>query len=313
MATIYVAGEALVDMVPGETADGARCFVPHPGGSPFNAAKAASLAGASAAFVGALSTDFMGDMLRADLVSAGVDAGEATASDRPTALAFVDFENGEPRYAFHFEGTAETAVDPAIEAAPAPGDIVQVGGLTLADAAGRGAAIESFVGAQAGRRMISLDPNARPTLTPDREGWLARLERIAPSTAILKVSTEDLGYMAPGMDGADYAARALANGPSLVIVTGGGEGARAFTAAGSAGATAPRVEVVDTVGAGDTLMGSTLAWLVERGAATPDALAALGPDALGELLHFATVAAAINCTRAGCKPPTREEIVSFAP
>ena len=311
MARIFVAGEALVDMVPGRTADGGRCFVPHPGGSPFNAAKAASLAGAGASFIGAISTDFLGDMLRADLDAAGVEAAGATSSTRPTALAFVDFEGGEPRYAFHFEGTAETDVAPTIDAAPTSGDIVQVGGLTLADAAGRGAAIEAFVGTQAGRRMISLDPNARPTLTPDRGGWLARLDRIVPSTVILKVSTEDLDYMAPGTPGEDYARAVLERGPALVIVTGGGEGARAFTVAGDAAAAAPRVTVADTVGAGDTLMGSSLAWIVERGLTTPDQIAALGPDALAELLRFATVAAAINCTRAGCKPPTRAEIIAF--
>ena len=310
MARIFVAGEALIDMVPGRTATGERCFVPHPGGSPFNASKAASLAGAAASFAGALSSDFLGDTLRDDLRVAGVDASGATPTDRPTALAFVDFEDGEPRYAFHFEGTAETAVDPVIDAAPEPGDIVQVGGLTLADAAGRGAAIEAFVVAERGRRMISVDPNARPTLTPDREGWLARLDRIVPSTAILKVSTEDLAFMAPGTAGADYARAMLDRGPSLVIVTGGGDGATAFTAAGQAAVAPPRVEVVDTVGAGDTLMGSTLAWIAERGLRTGNELAALDADALTAMLRFGTVAAAINCTRAGCKPPTRAEIVA---
>lgn len=312
MARIYVAGEALVDMVPSETAGGERCFVPLPGGSPFNAAKAASLAGANAAFVGALGGDFLAGALRDDLVAAGVDVGGVTRSDRPTALAFVDFEDDEPRYAFHFEGTAETDVAPVIDAAPTHGDIVQVGGLTLADAGGCAGVIEAFVNRETQRRMISLDPNARPSLTPDRDGWLARLERITPSTTILKVSTEDLAYMAPGMEPADYARGALDAGPSLVIVTGGGEGARGFTRSGTAAAAAARVEVVDTVGAGDTLMGSSLAWIAERGLTTPAAIAALGDDALAELLRFATVAAAINCTRAGCKPPTREEIVSFS-
>lgn len=311
MARIYVAGEALVDMVPSETAGGERCFVPLPGGSPFNAAKAASLAGANAAFVGALGGDFLADMLRDDLRAAGVEAGGATQSPKPTALAFVDFEDGEPRYAFHFEGTAETDVAPVIDAAPTEGDIVQVGGLTLADAGGRAAAIEAFVNREGAQRMISLDPNARPTLTPNRDGWLERLERVLPSTTVLKLSTEDLAFIAPDTDPADYAHAALDRGPSLVVVTGGGEGARGYTRSGSAAAVAPRVEVVDTVGAGDTLMGSSLAWIVEQGLSTPDAVAALGEDALGELLRFGTVAAAINCTRAGCRPPTRDEIVSF--
>ena len=310
MARIFVAGEALIDFVPSTTAAGERAFVPHPGGSPFNAAKAAALAGGEAHFVGTLSTDFLGHMLREDLSAAGVALDGIASSDKPSALAFVDLSTGEPAYAFHFEGTAEAVAAPSLEGmAPEPGDIVHVGSISLAgEAADR---IADFAVAEAGRRMVSLDPNARPVLIHDRPGWERHMERLMDVASILKLSSEDLDYMRPGTAPVDYARGAVERGVPLAIVTGGGEGARAITPSGEASVAAPRVEVADTVGAGDTLMGAALAWIAERGTADRDALAALDGDALTALLRFATVAAAINCTRHGCKPPTRAEIDAF--
>ena len=309
MTRVYVAGEALIDFVPGRTDAGERAFVPHPGGSPFNAAKAAALAGADTGFVGTLSNDFLGQMLRDDLTAAGVSLDGVATSSKPSALAFVDLSTGEPDYAFHFEGTAEAEARPTIDATAADGDIVHVGSISLAgEAADR---IADFAVAEADRRMVSLDPNARPVLIADRPAWEQRIDRLQSAASILKLSSEDLAYMRPGTDPLDYARDVLGRGPALVIVTGGGQGARALTRSGSATVQAPRVDVVDTVGAGDTLMGSTLAWLQANGVRGPGALGTMGDDALADLLRFATVAAAINCTRAGCKPPTRDEILAF--
>ena len=309
MARVFVSGEALIDFVPAETRDGERAFVPKPGGSLMNVAKAAAKAGATTEFVGVLSDDFLGEMLRADLEASGAGTALSARSERPSPLAFVDLSTGSPRYAFHFEGTAEADMAPAIEATPLPGDVLHVGSIALVGpAAGR---IMDFALAEAGRRMLSLDPNARETLIRDRAAWAADIERLTRAAAILKLSDEDLASLDPGATPDDFARAALERGPDLVVVTGGAEGATAYTRAGRASVRAPRIELVDAVGAGDTLMGSTLAWLVAEGVADRAALAALDDDRLTALLRFATAAAALNCTRAGCVPPSRAEVEAF--
>ena len=309
MTRIYVCGEALIDFVPDETSGGERCFVPRPGGSPMNAAKAAAKAGAAAEFMGALSTDFLGQMLRDDLVSAGAGVDLATVSDRPASLAFVDLSQGSPRYAFHFEGTADEDMAPAIPHEAAPGDIVHVGSISLVGpAAWR---IVDFAVEEGARRLLSLDPNVRDTVIEDRDEWHGRIGRLIAAASVVKLSDEDLDYMRPGQSPEDFAADLLGRGPKLVIVSGGEGGATAWTAVGSANVKAPRVEVADTVGAGDTLMGSTLAWLTSEGVGDRDALDALDAARLTAMLRFATAAAAINCTRSGCVPPSRAEIETF--
>ena len=191
-----------------------------------------------------------------------------------------------------------------------PGDILHVGSISLAgEAADR---IAEFAVTEADRRMVSLDPNARPVLIHDRAAWNGRMERLMDIASILKLSSVDLDFMHPGTAPSDYARAAIGRGASLAIVTRGGDGAHALTPSGDATVASPRVEVADTVGAGDTLMGSALAWIAERGIVDRRGVAALDGGALTDLLRFATVAAAINCTRHGCKPPTRAEIDAFA-
>ncbi|MFZ9684156.1 MAG: PfkB family carbohydrate kinase [Gemmobacter sp.] len=73
MARLWFMGEALIDFVPVTAADGGRAYAPRCGGSPMNAAKAAAIAGAEVAFMGALSTDMFGEMLARDLLAHGID------------------------------------------------------------------------------------------------------------------------------------------------------------------------------------------------------------------------------------------------
>ena len=309
MARVFVSGEALVDFVPAETASGERAFVPKPGGSPFNVAKAAAKAGADTEFVGVLSTDFLGDMLRDDLEASGAGTAMAERSDRPASLAFVDLSTGSPRYAFHFEGTADEDMNPGIDAAPEPGDILHVGSISLVGPAA--SRITAFAEREGARRMLSLDPNVRDTLIKNRTKWHGRIDRLTKAATILKLSDEDLAFMRPDAKPESFAADMLRRGPKLVVVTGGAEGALAMTASGHAQVKAPEIELVDAVGAGDTLMGSMLAWLVAESIDAPDKVAAMDDERLTELLRFATTAAAINCTRAGCVPPTRAEVEAF--
>jgi fructokinase len=96
---------------------------------------------------------------------------------------------------------------------------------------------------------------------------------------------------------------------SVVTVTDGGKGARLYRAGHQPlEITAPKVVVVDTIGAGDTFSGSTITRLLELNLETPEALESASDDTLLEVLRFAATAAAINCERASCDPPTRAEL-----
>lgn len=311
MPKLWFLGEALIDFVPVPAPDGGPAYAPRCGGSPFNAAKAAALAGAEVGFLGALSTDLFGEMLTADLARHGIDTGAAPRLPAPTTLAFVDLQRGEPRYAFFNEGTATRRVAPdAAGFAPGPGDVVDFGSISLIDLPGADS-IADFAEAVAGRATVSIDPNARPGMTPDMDAWRHRIGRILKVAGIVRLSVEDLAALAPGTAPADFAAARLADGTGLVVVTHGADGAEAWTAAAHVRVPGHRVAVVDTVGAGDTLMGTLLAQLAAGGHTGPAALRRLPAEALSAALGRAVAAAALNCMASGCAPPTPDAVAAF--
>jgi len=304
---IWVLGEALVDFVPCEI-DGRMAYLPQPGGSPLNAAKAAALAGAQVAFVGGISSDFFGDMLVSDLQRSGVDTRGAPRSNAPSTLAFVTLEGGHPRYAFFNNLTSTALVEPEPRAAALRrGDILSVGSISLIDRPGaENIAAEALAVAEGA--LLAFDPNVRAGMVKDGPDWTGRMERLFARAGLIKLSTEDLVVLRPGMAAAEFASLQIARGAGLVVVTDGASGAQAFGPNGTVALPAPQITLVDTVGAGDTLMGTLLADLCRRGASAPDALAGLSQEALRQILQRAIVAASINCTAAGCHPPTRAEV-----
>ena len=311
MAKLYVCGEALIDFVPCQADDGTSAFRPKTGGSPYNAARAARLAGADVSFVGALSTDMFGEQLEADLVEAGVDCSSALKSDDPTTLAFVDISTGSPRYAFFNNGTAtRNTAPPADLISPDPLDILDVGSISLIDEPGADN-IAAYCESMVGKMRIAIDPNARPEMTTDKVSWQARIESILTVATIIKISDEDLDYMYLGLSAEDFASRCLSTTTELVIVTLGGEGARAFTKSGNARVAPPKIDVADTVGAGDALMGAMLAWLLETCGDAARPISSLDDRDLENLLQFSATGAAINCTRVGAAPPTKAEILDW--
>jgi len=311
MAKLWFMGEALIDFVPVPAPDGGIAYAPRCGGSPFNAAKAAALAGAEVGFLGALSTDLFGGMLASDLARHGIDTTQAPRLHAPTTLAFVDLQSGEPRYAFFNEGTATRMIAPDPAAfAPEPGDVVDFGSISLIDLPGADA-IAAFAEGVAGRALLAIDPNARPGMTPDLAAWRHRIGRILAVSDIVRLSIEDLAALAPGQTPEEFAMVQIARGAGLVVVTHGAGGAEAWTASSNVRVSGHRVAVVDTVGAGDTLMGTLLALLAADGHTEPKALGRLSSEALATALDRAVAAAALNCMASGCAPPTPDAVAAF--
>lgn len=304
---ILCCGEALIDMLPRETGAGEAAFAPYPGGAVFNTAIALGRLGVKAGFFCPLSDDLFGHRLRAALDGSGVDHALSPAVDRPCTLAFVTLTNGQAQYAFYDTGTALRNM--ALSELPVLDDSVRAlffGGISLVgEPCGTGFAT---LCAHAGDRVVMLDPNIRPGFIRDEPAYRARLDAMLARADIVKVSDEDLHWLMGEGDVADLASALRARGPRVVVVTEGAEGARAFHAGGVAHAAANRVEVVDTVGAGDTFNAGFLAALDDAGLLSRDAVAQLDPSALEHALALGAQTAAVTVSRAGANPPWQHEL-----
>ena len=292
---IFSCGEALVDLVPD----------PVPGGGPMNVAIAAARLGTASAFVGGISTDESGDMLWSHIESNGVDLSLSRRFDAPTARAIVEHVP-ELRFRFEGEGTADTLLGP-IDSAAVRGRSNVVHGGTLGMF--RGAAANAYADLAATHDgLVSLDPNVRPKIIDDRASWLGFHDRWLPKVGLYKGSDEDFEWIWPDRAPEDSAAWLLDHGVGAVIVTRGSDGLSILTSGGESFAPAPKIDVIDTVGAGDTIVGVVLTSIVEHFA---DAAIALGDLVLADWQHFAeraVEAAGITCSRAGADVPYRHEL-----
>lgn len=301
---ILSCGEALIDMLPRESTAGEPCFAPYAGGAVMNTAIALGRLGSEAGFLTGLSSDLMGDVLRATLAASNVNLDYAVRSDRPTTLAFVKLTNGNASYAFYDENTAGRMMRPQdMPALPATVRAYFTGGIWLA-VEPCGTALEALMTREAGSRLTMIDPNVRESFVQDRAAFVARIDRMIGLADIVKLSDEDAAWLYGKTDPGAL----LAKGPKLVLITKGAEGATAYTARGSVSVTAPKIVVADTVGAGDTFNAGFLAALDRAGLLSKAAVAGLSDDALRDALTLGVRAAAVTCSRPGANPPWAHEI-----
>lgn len=301
---ILCCGEALIDMLPVPAGAG-TAFVPHAGGAVFNTAIALGRLGARTGFFSGLSADFFGDLLREKLAEARVDSSPSVTAARPCTLAFVRLVEGQATYAFYDEGTAGRLLSeadlPQIEA-----EALFFGGISLVSEP-CGSAYEALMRREAGRRVTMIDPNIRPSFVRDPLAYRARLARMLALADIVKLSVEDLDWLAGG-DREGFLQRLIDGGTALVLVTDGARGATALTARLRLNEAARRVAVVDTVGAGDTFNAGVLASLQAAGLLTRSALAMIGEAPLRAALALGSAAAAVTVGRAGANPPWPSEL-----
>ena len=304
---VVVAGDALVDLTPSTTVRGERAYEPHPGGSCLNVAVGLGRLGVPTAFLARLSSDAFGQMLRAQLAASGVHSTYFVDTDDLTTLAAVHLRGGQATYSFHAQRAADRGLLPEHLMTLAPGAALHLGSIALV-LEPVASTLEGLLQRETGRRVISLDPNVRPGLIPDRVAYLDRFEGWVRLVDILKVSEEDLAWLYPRRLPVDVAADWHAAGVPLVLVTQGENGAVASTPFTSVAVRAPQVPVVDTVGAGDAFMSGALAHLHERRLLSRDGLQSLDESGLTDLLQAACLVAAHTCTRAGADPPRRREL-----
>ncbi|MFI6566593.1 carbohydrate kinase [Streptomyces sp. NPDC050534] len=299
---IVVAGEALIDLVPQGTGALAG-LTPALGGGPYNTAVALGRLGSPTAFCSRTSRDAFGEALLDGLRAAGVDVSGVQRGAEPTTLAVATIDgNGSAAYSFYVEGTADRLFS-APEVLPAKTRAMSFGTCSLALEPGATAYETLMRKAAAQGVFTALDPNIRAGLIPDADAYRARFRSWLPSVTLLKLSEEDALWL--GGSPREW----LAAGPAAVVITHGGDGLTAFTQDGAVySVPGEKVDVVDTIGAGDTVNAALLHGLSDRDALSADALAPLGADGWTRLLRFAARAAAITCSRAGAEPPYADEV-----
>jgi fructokinase len=301
---ILSCGEALIDMLPRTSEQGEACFAPYAGGAVMNTAIALARLGSASSFLTGLSTDLMGDVLRATLTASNVNLDHAVLSDRPTTLAFVKLTNGQASYAFYDENTAGRMMTPAdMPVLPTTIKAYFTGGIWLA-VEPCGTALEALMTREAATRVTMIDPNVRPGFVRDRAAYTARIDRMIGLSDIVKLSDEDSTWLYGSTD----PGAVLAKGAKVVLVTEGSKGATAYTARGAVQVAAPKITVADTVGAGDTFNAGFLASLDRDGLLSKAEVAVLSDEALRAALSLGTRAAAITCSRPGANPPWAHEL-----
>lgn len=298
---VLVVGEALVDIV--QQLDGATAE--HPGGSPANVALGLARLGRSADLLTRIGEDARGEVIQQHLAASGVGLveGSVTPDRTSTATAHLDAA-GVAKYDFDIDW--RVAATPDLRAYRA----LHTGSIAAVLAPG-GAAVRRLVEQAHGSLTVSYDPNARPRLMAPPEQTRPSMERFVALADLVKVSDEDLAWLAPGQDPVDVAKGWLTLGPAVVVVTFGGDGATAVCAAGRVDVVAPAITVVDTVGAGDSFTSGLVDHLAGAdllGGDRREALHAVSADEVTAMLTHAVRIAAITCSRAGANPPTRAEL-----
>ncbi|MEJ8281248.1 carbohydrate kinase family protein [Pseudonocardia spirodelae] len=312
---IAVAGEALVDIVPAP-AQGYWEFAP--GGSPANVAVGLSRLDVAARMLARLADDLLGRKLRNHLADNGVDLSHAVEADEASSLAIVELAaDGQASYDFRIAGTADwqwtdDELAGALDDGPA-GPVVAVhsGSLALTTPPGH-EALRELLASAVDTATVSYDPNFRPLLMGSPQEVLPGVHELLGVADVVKVSEEDLAWLHPGREPGDVVGEWLELGPAVVVVTLGANGVLAGSSSGQhLVLPGRRVEVVDTVGAGDSFTAALLAGLHRRGllgAAAREDLYRIDRATLEAVLTEAVTASAITCSRHGANPPTRAEL-----
>jgi len=286
--SVWVAGEVLIDLI----SNGAERSV-IVGGGAANTARALAGLGVATSFIGGISSDEYGKRAAAELVDAGVNLEFALQSELPTARALIEVSNGIPSYSFDLDETATFAFSDDWLPSGAP-SALHIGSLATIIKPGCGALLEwaSLVEAP-----IIFDPNIRPSVLGDVAEYRSLVAKWLGIADVVKLSEEDLAFLGLGNE-----RDLLEFGPTLVVLTRGKDGMTAVTSEGVINVPGVAVEVVDTVGAGDTV-----------GAVIAEAIAKFGLERVAGDQFFATLtraarAAAITCSRAGAQPPKASEL-----
>jgi len=294
--SIWVCGEVLIDILP---------TGPVVGGGPANTAKALARLGYEVDFIDGISTDAYGVSAKKELSRDGVGLGLSLASDKPTCTATVSLDSkGSASYEFLIDGTATFDFNSSWLPDPErlKPSVLHIG--TLVTIIEPGASVLFDWAVKVGEfAPIVFDPNIRPSVMGDRAKYAAAVEKWVSISSVVKVSDDDIKWLYPS-DSLDVVAhRWIETGVSCVVITRGANGLIGFTSSGMEEVAGVKVDVVDTVGAGDTVGAIVVEGIIKH------SVHGLQGQVLNAVLHKAAIAAGITCSRAGAQPPRAHELV----
>jgi fructokinase len=298
-----VTGEALIDLV----LDPGTGLAAHSGGGPYNVARTIGRLEQPVTYLGRLSTDGFGMRLRRELEADGVGLQSVVSTDAPTTLALAELDgSGGAGYRFYAADTScpGLTLPEATAALPAQISIFYLGTLGLVFEP-MATTLEALVDRLDDDTLVALDPNCRPAAIDDPVAYRARLERLLRHADVVKVSSEDLAWLDPGASPGDAARALLARDGAVALLTLGADGALVVTRTDVFEVDARPVDVVDTIGAGDSFMGAFLADWRARDLGRSDLAR---DEELVRAARFASRVAAITCSRSGADPPRRAEL-----
>jgi fructokinase len=271
---------------------------------------AAARRGQSVSYVTPISNDSLGNVLAQRLIDDGIQLA-TPRSDAPTSLAVVSVNDGQPSYQFYRSDTADRQIttDTLDAAISNQTRVFHIGSLALIEGADADLWEQRFAMLADKDVITSLDPNARPVVVKDKQPYIARLLRIMHHARVLKLSDEDLEYLVPDQSLTDAFEHICSQTQAaIIILTKGAEGA--VVRCGSQQfevAAAQANPLVDTVGAGDTFMGTLLVEVSKTGLSASE-LGTISEVELRRIVTRAAKAAALNCQSAGCNPPYEQDL-----
>ncbi|MEV6929315.1 carbohydrate kinase [Dactylosporangium sp. NPDC051485] len=296
-------GEALVDVI-----DSRNGSMIRPGGSPANVAIGLARLGVPTELLTALADDTYGELVKAWVEDSGVGVERNSAClDRTSIARAVLDAGGAARYELDIVWTLPAVPRTAIADRP----LVHVGSLALFLEPGANEVERIVEHAVSTDVPVAVDANIRPSALTDPASARARFESIAERATVVKLSDEDAAYLYPDvadhdvvrhlheLGGATPAAR------RVVALTLGASGALLRCADGDVRTTAPRVSVVDTIGAGDSFMSGMLARLLKYKRSAWQEL-----STVVDVGRYAAQCAAITVGREGADPPRWNEVVA---
>jgi fructokinase len=314
VAVFISCGDALVDLFSQPASSpGDVSLAGHVGGSPLNVALGLARLGNQSAFFCKNSTDFIGQRILQYLQSNNVDTQWVIPSSLNSTLAMVQTnEDGSASYAFYTNETADVSLLPA-DLPPHFSDTARVLHFASYSTAVKPTSetLLSLAQRDAGKVVISYDPNIRPSIEPDMDVWREKFQQFSSIANFIKASDEDIQSLSGSAAFDEWAADRIAAGADLVAVTEGAGGATLYAADGRQARSNPlTIDVADTVGAGDTFQAACLHFLGSHDCLVANQLC-IDQIALDELVNFAARAAAITCTRQGADLPTLADVQSW--
>ncbi|MDC0620588.1 carbohydrate kinase [Candidatus Pseudothioglobus singularis] len=306
---IICAGESLVDMV---SFRGEPEYTPHVGGSNFNSSIALGRLGADSYYFGAISNDSYGELIENTLRHSKVKEDFVIKTNRPTTLAYADVVDGIAEYTFVDEHSAgrlldQTSLKPFVNRVMKAKALV-VGGISL-QAEPCGSSWQWFIEQVSGQLPIYFDANIRPDFIENKQSYLNRFVKLTSKVDIIKISEEDYRYLYGAQDFNKVSKVWLDNGVKLVIFTLGSEGSKViFDNGKEVFVKSKKVDVVDTIAAGDSFNAGFLLSLDEQGLLDRVSLDIISDTQLEKALSYANKVASITVTKKGANPPWLHQI-----